>query len=93
MAKARSVQGSVKSITWKYKLNPANARKVQTAAVQSVAQYRSDLSKNNLIGREQHLQKLINKSARCTMGMFRTTPIGPLINEGTLTPAISVLKN
>jgi hypothetical protein len=93
MMKARMAQGRVRNITGRYGLNPVNARKVQTATVQLIALYGSELWWDSQSGREQDLQKLVNKSARCTMGMFRTTAIFPLIKEAGFRPAISLLNN
>jgi hypothetical protein len=92
MTKARKAQGRVKSITRKYRLNPANARKFQTAAVQSIALYGSELWWDNQTGREQDLQKLVKESARHTTGMFRTTPLVPLVKEAAFRPAVSPLN-
>ena len=61
MTKAKKVQGRVKGITGRLGLRPENAKKVQIAAVQSVALYGSELWWDGQIGREHELQKLINK--------------------------------
>jgi hypothetical protein len=70
MAKAKMAQFRVKTITGRYGLNPANARKVHIAAVQSIALYGAELWWNNQTGRQQDLQRLMSESARRTMGMF-----------------------
>jgi hypothetical protein len=70
MIKARRAQHRVRTITGKYGLNPANARKVQMAAVQSVALYGSEIWWDNKVGKEQDLQRLINEWARRTTGML-----------------------
>jgi hypothetical protein len=70
MAKAMKVQARVRTIMRKHGLNPANAGKVKRAAVQSIALYEAELWWDNQVRREQDLQKLVNQSARCTMGMF-----------------------
>jgi hypothetical protein len=70
IAKAKMAQFRVKTITARYGLNPANARKVHTAAVQSLALYRAELRWNNHVGREHDRHRLIYVSARCMTEMF-----------------------
>jgi hypothetical protein len=93
MTKAKKAQHRVRTITGRYGLNPANTRKVQAAAVQSVALYGAELWSDNQVGRVQHLQKLVNESARHATGMFRTTPIVPLVKEAVFRPTKLLLNN
>jgi ribonuclease HI len=93
MAKAKKVQGRVRSVTGKLGLKPENARKVQIAAVQSVALYGSELWWDGQIGRQHDIQKLVNESARRSTGMFKSSPTVPLVKEAGLRPAVSLLNN
>ena len=74
-------------------LKPDSARKVQIAAVQSVALYGAELLWDGQVGREQEIQKLVNEEARRITGMFKSTPVVPLVKEAGLKPAISLLNN
>lgn len=74
-------------------LAPGLVRRIQIAAIQSVALYGAELwwkGQKNYTG---NLQKLINRQARAITGTLKTTPIAPLIREANLTPAEPLLDN
>lgn len=60
--------------------------------VQSVALYGAELwwqgQKDQLMG----IQLMINRQAQAITGMLKTTPIGPLVCEASLTPAEALLE-
>jgi hypothetical protein len=93
MTNTKKAQHRVRTITGRYGLNPAKARKVQVATVQSVALYGAELRSDNQVGREQHLPKLVNESARHATAMFRTTPIVPLLKEAVFRPTKLLLNH
>jgi hypothetical protein len=64
IAKAREGRDRVRSITRKLGLNPENAKKVQIAAVQSVARYGAGLWWDGHVGKSHGIQTIVNTLAR-----------------------------
>ena len=89
--KAKQAEKRVKTISGKYGLASGLVRRVQIAAVQSVALYGAELWWKGQKDAANELQKLINKQARAITGALPTTSIDLLIKEAGLTPAEPLL--
>ncbi|POS82121.1 hypothetical protein EPUL_006259, partial [Erysiphe pulchra] len=74
-------------------LEPGLVRKIQVAAVLSVALYGAELWWRNQKSWADEHQKLVNRQGRTITGMFRSAPIGVVIKEAGLRPATSLLNN
>jgi hypothetical protein len=46
-----------------------------------------------MVVRPKDIQRLINRQARAITGVLKITPIGPLVKEAALIPAVSVLED
>lgn len=66
---------------------PSLVRRIQVAAVQSVALYGSELWWKGQKNDQQVLQKLFNCQARLITGFYQSTPITSLMSKSGLTPA------
>src|SRR5271154_29236 len=93
LQKARKAEYRLKSISNTYGLSPGLVRRVQIAAVQSVALYGAELWWRGQKTWANNLQRLINRQARSITGALSTTPIGPLVNEAALIPAVPLLED
>ena len=93
LQKAKKAEARLRSIVSAKGLSPGLVRKVQIAAVQSIATYGAELWWKNQKTWEQEFQKLINRQARTITGMFRTSPIGVTVKEAGLLPTGSILNN
>ena len=93
LQKAKAAEYRLKSISNTYGLSPGLVRRVQLAAVQSVALYGAELWWRGQKTWANDLQKLINRQARSITGALLTTPIGPLVNEAALVPAAPLLND
>jgi len=93
LAKARRAQNRVRSLMVKKGLSSEGCKRIQVAAVQAVALYRSELWWHGERNRAQEVQTLLNEQGRRVTGCFRTTPQGALMNDAGLRPAVSLLNN
>ena len=93
LQKAQKAEARIKALCKQQGLAAGLARRVQVAAVQSVALYGAELWWQGQKGWAQGIQRLVNKQARAITGMFRTTPVGPLVREAALTPAEALLDD
>ena len=91
--KARRAEARLRSIVSKNGLSPGLVRKIQIAAVQSVALYGAELWWHNQKKWEQSIQKLVNRQGRTITGTFPGSPVGVVVKEAGLRPAISLLNN
>ncbi len=87
LRKAKIAESRIQSLSKTYGLSPAIFRRIQIAAVQSVALYGSELWWKHPKTHQNEIQKLINRQARSITGMYPSTPIDALISESGLTPA------
>ena len=85
--KAKIAETRIKGLSKTYGLPPALVRRIQIAAVQSVALYGAELWWKSQKNHQNELQKLINRQARAITGMYPSTPIAALMSEAGLTPA------
>ncbi|KKA16155.1 reverse transcriptase, partial [Rasamsonia emersonii CBS 393.64] len=92
LRKARMAEARVQSLCRQQGLPPGLVRRIQVAAVQAVALYGAELWWQGQKDRLAGLQQLVNRQARAITGMFRTTPIGPLVREAGLEPAETLLE-
>ncbi|KAL1978972.1 hypothetical protein VTN96DRAFT_7858 [Rasamsonia emersonii] len=92
LRKARMAEARVQSLCRQQGLPPGLVRKIQVAAVQAVALYGVELWWQGQKDRLAGIQQLVNRQARAITGMFRTTPIGPLVREAGLEPAETLLE-
>jgi hypothetical protein len=93
LSKARKAEARVRSLTGKLGLTPANARRIQIAAVQAVALYGTELWWDGQQERKEDIQKLVNRQARAITGALPSTALGPLVKESGLRSAESLLNN
>jgi len=93
LVKARKVQNRVRSLMVKKGLSSEGCKRIQVAAVQAVALYRSELWWHGQESRAQEIQKLLNEQGRRVTGCFGTTPQGALMNDAGLRPAKALLNN
>src|SRR5271156_5828740 len=93
LQKAKAAENRLRSISGTHGLSPGLVRRVQIAAVQSVALYGAEIWWQGQKKWAEDLQRLINRQARAITGALRTSPIGPLIKEASLTPAIPLLED
>ncbi|KAL2012391.1 hypothetical protein VTN00DRAFT_5109 [Thermoascus crustaceus] len=92
LQKARSAEGRLKTLCHRQGLPPGLVRRIQVAAVQAVALYGAELWWQGQKDRLAGVQQMINRQARAITGMFRTTPIGPMVREAGLEPAETLLE-
>ena len=93
LQKARRAEARLKAVTNRKGLEPGLVRKIQVAAVQSVALYGAELWWRNQKSWADEHQKIVNRQGRTITGMFRSAPIGVVIKEAGLRPATSLLNN
>ncbi len=62
-------------------------RKIQIAAVQAIALFGAEIWWRGQKMYQEEIQKLLNRQARAITGMYRSTPVGPLMSESGLVPA------
>ncbi len=87
MKKAKAAEFRIKQLSKTYGLSPGLVRRIQIAAVQSVALYGAELWWRNQKNYQKDLQKLINRQARSITGMYQSSPIPSLMSESGLLPA------
>lgn len=87
MKKAKAAEFRIKGLSKTHGLRTALVRRIQIAAVQSVALYGAELWWKDQKHYQNDMQKLINRQARAITGMFQSTPISPLMSEAGLLPA------
>ena len=93
LQKARRAEARLKAVTNRKGLEPGLVRKIQVAAVQSVALYGAELWWRNQKSWADEHRKIVNRQGRTITGMFRSAPIGVVIKEAGLRPATSLLSN
>src|SRR5213078_1501995 len=93
LQKAKAAKSRLRSISSTYGLSPGLVRRVQIAAIQSVALYGTEIWWQGQKTWAEDLQRLINRQARSITGALKTTPIGPLIKEAALVPAVLLLED
>ena len=93
MKKVKAAEAQIKGLSKTYGLYPGLVRRIQVAAVQSVALYGAELWWKGQKNYEKDLQKLINRQARSITGMYRSSPISPLMNDSGLLPAHILLDS
>jgi ribonuclease HI len=92
LQKAQRAEKRIRTLCKQQGLAPGLIRKIQKAAVQASALYGAELWWQGQKDRVGGFQRLINQQARAITGMFRTTPIGPLVKEAAMEPAESLLE-
>ena len=90
--KAKKFEARQRSLVAKRGLAPGLVRRVQIAAVQSIAIYGAELWWHDQNSWCSDVQKLINRQGRSITGMFGTTPIGVVVKEADLNPAKTMLN-
>ncbi len=93
MTKAKSVEIQIKHLSATYGLAPGLVRRIQIAAIQSVALYGAEIWWKRQKNHEHKVQQLINHQARAIAGMYPSTPIQALISESGLVPARILLDH
>jgi hypothetical protein len=93
LQKAKAAENRLKSISGTYGLSPGLVRRIQIAVVQSIALYGAEIWWQGQKTWAEDIQRLINRQARAITGALKTTPIGPLVKEAALTPAVFVLED
>ncbi len=87
MGKAKIAESRIKGLSKTYGLPPALVRRIQVAAVQSIALFGAEIPWKNQKTYQNEIQKLINRQARSITGMYPSTPIAALMCESGLIPA------
>ena len=82
--RARTAEIQIKSLTQTYGLAPALIRRIQIAAVQSIALYGAELWWKCQKNHNSTVQKLLNQQARADTRMYPSTPVHPLLCEAGL---------
>lgn len=90
MKKAKAAEARIKGLSKTYGLCPGLVRRIQIAAVQSVALYGAELWWKGQKNYQKDLQKLINRQARSITRMYQSSPISPLMSDSGLLPAKSI---
>ena len=93
LQKAKTAENRLKSIAGNHGLSPGLVRRIQIAVVQSIALYGSEIWWKGQKTWAEDIQRLINRQARSITGALKTSPIGPLIKEAALDPAVPLLEN
>ena len=91
--KAKSAEIQIRGLTRTYGLAPGLVRRIQIAAVQSIALYGAELWWKRQKNHEHKVQLLINRQARAITGMYSSTPVQPLLSKAGLVPAQVLLNN
>jgi len=81
LVKAWRAQNRVRSLMTKKGLSSEGCKRIQVAAVQAVALYRSELWWHGQKNRAQEVQRLLNEEGRRVTGCFMTTCPGALMND------------
>ncbi|KAI5785453.1 hypothetical protein FPQ18DRAFT_309375 [Pyronema domesticum] len=77
----------------KFGVPPASARNIQIAIIQSTLLYESELSWTGAAPETKDYQLAITRMPRGTTGAFKSTPLGALLAESGLTPAVPLLDH
>ena len=93
LQKAQKAENRLKAISGTFGLASGLVRRVQIAAVQSVALYGAELWWKGQKDAINKLQKLINKQSRAITGALTTSPIDLLLKEAEMTPAEPLLDH
>ena len=91
LRKSRNAEIRVRSLCQAQGLAPGLVRRIQVAAVQSVALFGAELWWRGQKNWLANIQLMINRQSRAITGMLKTTPVGPLVREAGLTPAEALL--
>ena len=91
--KAQQTENKLRAISSTFGLASGLVRRVQIAAIQSVALYGAELWWRGQKDAINKLQKLINRQSRAITGAFSTSPIDLLIKEAEMTPAEPLLNH
>jgi hypothetical protein len=96
MAKARQREAEIKRLHGKYGINPRNIRTIMAATIQTtalLAPKSGGEKKASKKKRSEEVQKMLNRQARAITGYMKTTPIGALMAEASVTPAVVLLNH
>ena len=85
--RARIAEIQIKGLTRMYGLVPGLVRRIQLSVVQSTALYGSEHWWKGQKNHEHTFQQLFNRQARAITGMYRSTPVHPLLCEAGIIPA------
>ena len=84
---AKAAEARIKGLTRTHGLPPGLVRKIQIAAVQAIAFFGSEIWWHGQKVHQKEVQKLLNRQGRAITGIYRSTPITPLMSEAGLMPA------
>ena len=73
LKKAHAAQARIRGLTKSYGLPPGLVRKIEIAAVQSIALFGAEIWWRGQKTHQEELQKLLNKQARAITGMYQST--------------------
>jgi hypothetical protein len=95
MAKARHREAESKRLHGNYGINPRNMRTIMTATIQTTALFGSEIwwREKGQQKRSEEVQKMLKRQARAITGSMKTTPIGALMAEASVTPAVVLLNH
>jgi hypothetical protein len=90
--KTKAAENRLRSLVHRSGVPPGSARTLQLAIIQSTFLYGSKLTWSGQEPEAKDYQLTINRIARASTRMLPSTPLGPLIAESGLTPAIHLLN-
>jgi ribonuclease HI len=93
LQKAQNTEKRIRALCRTSGLSPGAIWKIQKATIPAIALYGAELWWHGQKSQSQEIQKLVNCQARAITGMLRSTPVGPLVREAALEPAISLLAS
>ena len=85
--RAQAAEARIRGLTRTYGLPPGLVRKIQIAAFQAIAFFGAEIWWHGQKKHQAEIQKLLNRQGRAITGMYRSTPIAPLMSEAGLIPA------
>jgi hypothetical protein len=93
IARARATEKQLRRLIGKFGVPPASARNIQIAIIQSTLMYGAELTWTGKAPDAKGYQPAIYRMARGTIGAFQSTPLGPLLAESGMMPAVPLLNH
>ena len=91
--RARAKEAALQRLVTRHGLTPASARNLQQAMISGTMLYASELTWNGSKKMERDTQPILNRMGRASLGVRRTTPLGIVAAESSLTPARALLDH
>ena len=91
--RAREEEAALRRLVTGHGLPPASARNLQQVIVSGTLLYASEPTWNGSRKMERDTQLILNRMGRASLGVRRTTPLGIVAAESSLTPARPLLDH